>query len=75
VTNFLARTQTLANVGNVECLNCGRTLAAAFHRATDGAIRIRPRPDGTMDVEISGTSRLLCRRCGGRAFVEFDRAA
>jgi DNA-directed RNA polymerase subunit RPC12/RpoP len=58
--------------GDVECVNCGRTLARAQKRLTDGAIRLGPCMDGTLGVELHEGHRLRCCRCGGRAFIEFD---
>ncbi|MHB8574272.1 MAG: hypothetical protein ACYDCQ_02975 [Dehalococcoidia bacterium] len=62
--------------GDVTCLNCGRMLAAAVQRLHDGAIAIRPLASGEQPaVDICAGSRLRCRCCGGRAFVEFDEIA
>ena len=60
--------------GEVECVNCGRTLALALRRASDGAVRLFPHAGGALEVEVCDGARLRCTRCGGRAFVEFDRA-
>ncbi len=60
--------------GQVECLNCGRTLATALRRLSDGAIRLVHATDGELAVELLGGSRLRCTRCGGRAFLEFEQA-
>ncbi|HZU77999.1 MAG TPA: hypothetical protein VFA70_14625 [Dehalococcoidia bacterium] len=64
--------RVLIQRGDVECVNCGRTLARAQKRLTDGAIRLGPCTDGTLDVELHQGRRMYCRRCGGRAFIEFD---
>ena len=62
--------------GDVECVNCGRTLGAALRRVADGATVIRPLAAGLpIEVEVVAGRRLRCTRCGGRAFVEFDEFA
>jgi len=61
--------------GEVQCLNCGRTLAMALRRA-NGVTTIRPlRAGSRVEVSCPDGARLRCNLCGGRAFLEFDRAA
>jgi|GEM_PF-5704793 len=61
--------------GEVVCLNCGRSLARAERRA-DGTTTIRPlRPGSRIEVSCPDGARLRCNLCGGRAFIEYDRAA
>ena len=61
--------------GEVQCLNCGRTLALALRRA-DGVTTIRPlRAGARVEVSCPDGARLRCNLCGGRAFLEFDRNA
>lgn len=61
--------------GEVNCLNCGRTLALASRRP-DGVTTIRPlRPGSRVEVSCPDGTRLRCNLCGGRAFLEFDKAA
>ncbi len=59
--------------GEVQCLNCGRTLGRASRRLADGKITIRPARAGEeIAVERQPGRSLRCKRCGGRAFLEFD---
>ncbi|HEY7293935.1 MAG TPA: hypothetical protein VH916_02795 [Dehalococcoidia bacterium] len=59
--------------GEVECLNCGRTLGRASRRLADGKVTIRPvRAGEEIGVERQSGRGLRCKRCGGRAFLEFD---
>ena len=61
--------------GEVQCLICGRTLALAERRA-DGVTTIKPLRRGSrIEVSCPDGTRLRCNLCGGRAFLEFDRAA
>jgi ribosomal protein L37E len=61
--------------GDVQCLNCGRLLGAAFRSSTSGATTIRPIVRGeALGVERLPGRGLRCKRCGGRAFIEFDAA-
>ena len=62
-------------IGEVNCLNCGRTLALAVRR-DDGVTTIRPlRAGSRVEVSCPDGTRLRCNLCGGRAFLEFDKAA
>jgi DNA-directed RNA polymerase subunit RPC12/RpoP len=57
-------------IGDVHCLNCGRTLAELVHNPDDG-YRLQPTVNqSTVQVVVAGRRLLRCRRCGGRAFVE-----
>lgn len=59
--------------GDVQCLNCGRTLGAAIKRLSDCATSIRPMRAGEpLQVEWRSGLGLRCKPCGGRAFVEYD---
>ncbi|HLZ70793.1 MAG TPA: hypothetical protein VKV26_12905 [Dehalococcoidia bacterium] len=61
--------------GEVQCLNCGRTLGRATRNVGDGKITIRPFRSGQeIGVERQAGRGLRCKRCGGRAFLEFDAA-
>jgi ribosomal protein S27E len=68
-------TEKKVQSGEVNCLNCGRTLALAARRA-DGVTTIRPLRRGSrIEVSCPDGTRLRCNLCGGRAFLEFERAA
>lgn len=59
--------------GDVQCLNCGRTLGKAVRRLSTRATTIRPARAGEEILVERGIGRgLRCKRCGGRAFIEFD---
>jgi len=59
--------------GDVQCLNCGRTLGKAVRKLSSGATTIRPVRAGEEIMVERGVGRgLRCKRCGGRAFIEFD---
>jgi hypothetical protein len=60
-----------AIIGEIQCLNCGRTLGEAVRTPGEGMLRIRaaahqPAPQ----VKVGAKGSLQCGRCGGRAFVE-----
>jgi len=58
-------------VGEVNCLNCGRTLGEALRSADTGRLRLRPaahQPEPL--VELVDRHTLRCRHCLGRAFIE-----
>jgi len=59
--------------GEVQCLNCGRTLGRATRNLIDGKVTIRPfRAGEEIGVERQPGRGLRCKRCGGRAFLDFD---
>ena len=59
--------------GDVQCLNCGRTLGAAIKRRSDNATSIRPlEKDQPLLVEWRTGVGLRCKACNGRAFIEYD---
>lgn len=59
--------------GEVQCLNCGRTLARVTRNLIDGKVTIRPfRAGDEIAVERQPGHGLRCKRCGGRAFLDFD---
>jgi hypothetical protein len=58
-------------VGEVNCVNCGRTLAEAFGVAGVIPITLRPAPyQATLQVETVGGRALRCKHCHGRAFLD-----
>jgi DNA-directed RNA polymerase subunit RPC12/RpoP len=57
-------------IGDVHCVNCGRTLAELVHRS-DGGFQLQPTINqSSVQVIVAGRRLLRCRHCGGRAFVE-----
>jgi hypothetical protein len=57
-------------IGEVHCLNCGRSLARVVEHP-HGGYRLLPTPNqSAVHVIVAGRRLLRCRRCGGRAFVE-----
>ena len=58
-------------VGDVNCLNCGRTLAQAVRSVETGRLRLRRAPhQAVVYVELVNRHILRCKRCSGRAFIE-----
>lgn len=58
-------------VGEVHCLNCGRTLAEAIRNPLSGKLRLRPALNqASVQVELTERRELRCGRCHGRALVE-----
>jgi hypothetical protein len=58
-------------VGEINCVNCGRTLAEAIADTESNAVRMRPAPHQmVLQVEVINGRRLRCKRCHGRAFFE-----
>jgi DNA-directed RNA polymerase subunit RPC12/RpoP len=63
--------ETISLIGEVHCLNCGRTLAEVVHDGSDGRHLLRPAAhQEVIEVKLIGPRALQCRRCGGRAMVE-----
>lgn len=75
MNNTMIRAQVAVIRGDVECLNCGRNLAAAIKRLSDGAIKLTKNREGAFEVQLVSASTLRCTRCGGRACLDFDTAA
>lgn len=58
-------------LGEVHCLNCGRTLAEALQNPQSGKIRLRPAANQvSVEVEVVDRHTLRCHRCHGRALLE-----
>lgn len=58
-------------VGEVHCLNCGRTLADAVRNPMNGKVRLRPaRNQYKVQVSVIDQRRLRCDHCLGTAFIE-----
>ena len=67
-----------AIVGDIQCLNCGRTLGEAVRAIGERALRIRPAAhQKTVQVSLRERGTLQCNHCRGRAFLEpaFDAEA
>ncbi len=63
-------------IGDVHCLNCGRTLAEVTRKPDDGTLHLRPTTNqSNVQVIVAGRRLLRCRHCGGRAFVELAEDA
>lgn len=58
-------------VGEVRCLNCGRTLAEAVRNPLNGKLRLRPAPNQrAIQAHLVARRKLTCARCRGTAFLE-----
>jgi hypothetical protein len=58
-------------IGDVHCLNCGRSLAEVVRKPEDGKLALRPAiHQSDVQVVVAGKRLLRCRHCGGRAFIE-----
>jgi hypothetical protein len=58
-------------IGEVQCLNCGRTLAAAVRNPDTGRLRLTPAAwRDRIEVDLVDRHALRCRHCHGRAFLE-----
>jgi DNA-directed RNA polymerase subunit RPC12/RpoP len=57
-------------VGEVNCVNCGRTVAEAVAEPGQEGLRLRPAPYRmVLHVRLDGHT-LRCTQCQGRAFIE-----
>jgi hypothetical protein len=63
--------ERFSHVGDVRCLNCGRSLATVIKDAETGKLALQPAANQTnVQVVVSGRRMLRCARCRGRALVE-----
>ena len=63
--------ERFTQVGEVHCLNCGRSLAEVVRDGSTGKLRMQPSLNQThVQVLVAGRHLLRCARCRGRAFVE-----
>jgi DNA-directed RNA polymerase subunit RPC12/RpoP len=75
MTMTMNHTESRIIRGDVQCLNCGRTLGLALKSVAERTTTIRPaRPGMDLGVERGVGGGLRCKRCGGRAYVEFDES-
>jgi len=64
--------ERFTQVGEVHCLNCGRSLAEVIRDGSTGKLRMQPSHNQlSVQVIVAGCRLLRCARCHGRAFVEF----
>jgi DNA-directed RNA polymerase subunit RPC12/RpoP len=57
-------------IGEVHCLNCGRSLARVIEPPGGGFRLLPTNNQSAVHVIVAGRRLLRCQRCGGRAFVE-----
>jgi DNA-directed RNA polymerase subunit RPC12/RpoP len=57
-------------IGEVHCLNCGRSLARVVERLNGGFHLLPTLNQSAVHVIVAGGRLLRCQRCGGRALVE-----
>jgi hypothetical protein len=63
-------------VGEVRCINCGRTLGELVRDSASGRLGLRPaQHQQELLVRVVEGRILRCSRCQGRAFVEAPDAA
>jgi len=63
--------ERFAHVGDVRCLNCGRSLAKVVRDAETGKMSLSPAANqSAVHVVVAGRRMLRCARCRGRAFFE-----
>jgi hypothetical protein len=59
------------HVGDVRCLNCGRSLARVIRDGETGRAALQPAANQSkVQVLVANRRMLRCARCHGRAFVE-----
>lgn len=64
--------ERLTQVGEVHCLNCGRSLAEVVRDGSSGKLQMQPAINQSrVQVLVAGRHLLRCAHCHGRAFVEF----
>jgi hypothetical protein len=60
-----------AVIGELQCLNCGRTLGEVVRAPGELKLRIRHAArQKEAQVRMGAHGSLQCTRCGGRAFLE-----
>jgi len=61
-------------IGEIHCMNCGRTLADVVRDAAKDTLALKPaRYQSVVQAVVVGGNTLRCKHCKGRAFIEpFD---
>jgi hypothetical protein len=69
--NGMLLQERLTHVGDIRCLNCGRSLAEVIRDGETGKMSLRPAANQSkVQVVVAGRRMLRCARCHGRAFAE-----
>jgi hypothetical protein len=67
----MAREMNTRLVGELHCMNCGRTLATVARDGLRGTLCLQPaRYQTAVQVTVAGRQLLRCKHCQGRALLE-----